>query len=86
MSNVEAIDAQSGVGEILPFNRKFSALTVTPDARQLADQGSAFAQAVVAMHYQMGWNTEKNPKLALKYAEASAKASALANAKRRVAP
>jgi len=41
-------------------------------AKQRADQGDAFAQAVVAFHYQIGWNTEKNPELAVKYALASA--------------
>ena len=43
-------------------------------AKQRADRGDAFAQAVVALHYQLGWNTEKNPELAAKYATASAKA------------
>lgn len=44
------------------------------EAKQRADQGDAFAQAVVAFHYQIGWNTAKNPELAVKYALASAKA------------
>jgi hypothetical protein len=66
---IGASDAQ-----ILPFKHKDFGLTVTPDARQLADQGNAFAQAVVAMHYQIGWDTEKNPELAVKYAAASANA------------
>ena len=44
------------------------------EAKQRADQGDAFAQAVVALHYQLGWNTEKNPELAAKYALASANA------------
>jgi TPR repeat protein len=44
------------------------------DAKQRAESGDAFAQAVVALHYQLGWNTEKNPELAVKYALASAKA------------
>ena len=43
-------------------------------AKQRADQGDAFAQAVVALHYQLGWNTQKNPELAVKYAIASAEA------------
>ncbi|NQW49505.1 MAG: caspase family protein [Planctomycetes bacterium] len=43
-------------------------------AKQRADQGDAFAQAVVALHYQLGWNTQKNPDLAAKYAIASANA------------
>lgn len=44
------------------------------EAKQRADRGDAFAQAVVALHYQLGWNTEKNPELAAKYAAASANA------------
>jgi len=43
-------------------------------AKQRADAGDAYTQAVVALHYQLGWNTEKNPELAVKYALASAKA------------
>lgn len=43
-------------------------------AKQRADQGDAFAQAVVALHYQLGWNTQKNPGLAAEYAAASAEA------------
>jgi hypothetical protein len=44
------------------------------EAKQRADNGDAFAQAVVALHYQLGWNTEKNPELAAQYALASANA------------
>jgi len=44
-------------------------------AKQRADKGDAFAQAVVAMHYQIGWETERNVKQAAKYALASAKAN-----------
>lgn len=40
-------------------------------AKQRADQGDAFAQAVVAMHYQLGWDTQKNLQLAAAYAVAS---------------
>ncbi len=43
-------------------------------AKQRADAGDALAQAVVALHYQLGWNTQKNPRLAAKYAIASAEA------------
>ena len=43
-------------------------------AKQRADKGDAFAQAVVAIHYQIGWETEKNIEQAVKYATASAKA------------
>jgi hypothetical protein len=52
-----------------------SAQVLTFDqAKQRADQGDAFAQGVVALHYQLGWNTEKNPQMAAKYAIASANA------------
>jgi hypothetical protein len=43
-------------------------------AKNLADKGNSFAQAVVAMHYQIGWETEKNLEQAAYYAMASAKA------------
>ena len=44
-------------------------------AKERADKGDAFAQAVVAMHYQLGWDTEKDVKQAARYAHASAKAN-----------
>lgn len=44
------------------------------EAKQRAEAGDSFAQAVVALHYQLGWNTEKIPELAAKYASASANA------------
>jgi uncharacterized caspase-like protein len=44
------------------------------EAKQLADRGDARAQAIVAMHYQLGWQTEKNEALAGRYAQASAEA------------
>jgi len=43
-------------------------------ARQRADNGDAFAQAVVALHYQLGWKAQKNTELAARYALASANA------------
>jgi TPR repeat protein len=43
-------------------------------AKERPDTGDAFAQAIVAMHYQLGWNTENNLEQAAKYATASAKA------------
>ena len=51
-----------------------SGLMTFEEAKQRADSGDSFAQAVVALHYQLGWNTEKNPELAAKYALASANA------------
>ena len=42
------------------------------EAKKFADLGDAQAQAIVAMHYQLGWQTEKNPELAFKYARSSA--------------
>jgi hypothetical protein len=44
------------------------------EAKQLADRGDARAQAIVAMHYQLGWQTEKDESLAGRYAQASAEA------------
>ncbi|MFZ4776987.1 MAG: hypothetical protein ACOYM3_16580 [Terrimicrobiaceae bacterium] len=43
------------------------------DAKQAADDGNAYAQAVVSIYYSLGWKTEKNLELALKYAVSSAK-------------
>ena len=43
------------------------------DAKSAADAGDAYAQAVVSIYYSLGWKTEKNADLALKYAVASAK-------------
>jgi hypothetical protein len=42
------------------------------EAKVRADSGEAYAQAVVAMHYQLGWQVEKSQSLAVKYAEKSA--------------
>ena len=44
------------------------------EARQRADKGDAFAQTVVALQCQLGWNTKKDPQQAVKYASASANA------------
>ena len=44
------------------------------DAKKAADAGNAYAQAVVSTYYSLGWKTEKNVELALKYSLASAKA------------
>jgi len=44
------------------------------DAKRAADVGNAYAQAVVSIYYSVGWKTEKNLELALKYALSSAKA------------
>ena len=44
------------------------------EAKSGADQGDAQAQAVVATYYALGWQTAKDPALAARYAEQSAKA------------
>lgn len=44
------------------------------DAKAAADSGDSHAQAVVAMHYSLGWKVQKNPELALDYAQRSATA------------
>jgi len=43
------------------------------EAKQLADQGDAYGEAVVAFHYSVGWQTEKNLELAAEYAMSSAR-------------
>jgi len=42
-------------------------------ARSQADSGDARAQAVVAMHYSLGWEVSKNPQKAVEYALKSAR-------------
>ena len=44
------------------------------EAKSVADQGDAQAQAVVATYYALGWQTAKDPALAARYAGQSAKA------------
>jgi len=44
------------------------------EAKAAADSGDSHAQAIVAMHYSLGWQVEKNPELALQYANQSASA------------
>jgi len=44
------------------------------EAKSGAEQGDAQAQAVVATYYALGWQTAKDPALAARYAEQSAKA------------
>jgi TPR repeat protein len=41
------------------------------EAKALADEGNAYGEAIVAFHYSAGWQTEKNPELAAKYALSS---------------
>ena len=55
-------------------NAQNKAVLTFTEAKQLADRGDARAQAIVAMHYQLGWQTEKNEGLAGRYAQASAEA------------
>ena len=52
-----------GSGKILSFD----------DALSRADQGDAYAQAVVSIYYSLGYMTDKNQELAAKYAILSAK-------------
>jgi hypothetical protein len=43
------------------------------EAKSSADVGEAAAQAIVATYYALGWQTEKNPDLAVQYAEQSSR-------------
>jgi WD40 repeat protein len=43
------------------------------DAKTAADAGDAYAQAVISVYYGIGWKTDKNPQLSLRYAANSAK-------------
>jgi hypothetical protein len=49
-------------------------LRTFPEAKKRADEGDPFAQAVVATHYQLGWDVAKDPELAARYAQRSADA------------
>lgn len=44
------------------------------EAKIEADRGNAQAQAIVATYYALGWQTSKDPALAIRYAEQSANA------------
>jgi TPR repeat protein len=44
------------------------------EAKSAADQGSAKGQGIVATYYAIGWQTSKNPVLAVSYAQQSARA------------
>jgi len=54
------------------FAQNNNAILTFDEAKELADQGDAFGEAVVAFHYSIGWQTEKNPELALENAQSSA--------------
>lgn len=54
------------------FAQSNNAILTFDEAKELADQGDAFGEAVVAFHYSIGWQTEKNPDLALEKAQSSA--------------
>ena len=54
------------------FAQTNNAILTFDEAKELADQGDAFGEAVVAFHYSIGWQTEKNPELALENAQSSA--------------
>jgi hypothetical protein len=43
------------------------------EAKELADKGDPYGEAVVAFHYSIGWQTDKNLDLAAKYAMSSAR-------------
>ena len=51
-----------------------TAILTFEDAKAAADQGDAYANAVVSLHYELGWQTEKSMDNAVKYASASAQA------------
>jgi TPR repeat protein len=49
-----------------------NAILTFDEAKELADQGDGFGEAVVAFHYSIGWQTEKNHELGVQYAKSSA--------------
>ena len=74
MIRVATVALIAWIAMCVPVFAQSSGLMTFEEAKQRADSGDAFAQAVVALHYQLGWNTEKNAELAAKYALASANA------------
>lgn len=64
LAQFQAATPVSAAAELLAFK----------DAKAAADNGDSHAQAVLAMHYSLGWQAPKNPKLALEYAKQSAAA------------
>ena len=51
-----------------------TAILTFEDAKVAAGQGDAYANAVVSLHYELGWQTLKSMDNAVKYASASAQA------------
>jgi TPR repeat protein len=51
-----------------------TAILTFKDAKAAADQGDAYANAIVSLHYELGWQTEKSMDNAVKYASASTQA------------
>jgi len=72
MTRTTIVALLAWVAMCVPLFAQSNGLINFEEAKQRADAGDAFAQAVVALHYQLGWNTGKNPELAAKYATASA--------------
>ena len=54
------------------FAQSNNAILTFDEAKELADQGDAFGEAVVAFHYSVGWETDKNLEMAAQYAQSSA--------------
>ena len=58
---------------LIKDNSKAQVLTFE-QAKKQAEMGDAYSQAVVALYFQLGWNTQRDTNLAVKYANLSAKA------------
>lgn len=58
---------------LLGFSCLHAQILTFDQAKSLADNGDARAQAIVAMHYSLGWQASKNPELAVQYALRSAR-------------
>jgi TPR repeat protein/uncharacterized caspase-like protein len=74
MNRITSIALLAWIAMCIPAFAQSSGLMTFEEAKRRADNGDSFAQAVVALHYQLGWNTEKSAELASKYAIASANA------------
>ena len=78
MIRVATVALIAWIAMCVPVFAQSSGLMTFMEAKQRADSGDSFAQAVVALYYQLGWSPDncvpKSSELAAKYALASANA------------
>ena len=60
--------------DAVAFAQNNNAILTFEEAKELADQGDARAQAITSMFYRIGWQTDKNEMLAEEYVTKSVNA------------